>query len=210
MDSSGFDPHLNITVPLLHNWPPGSNASLFNPYNFSFTNHSEWTGFSEHQFWYTTYVYCNFSLSPSYCTLQRFVFLAEVIFALVTLALDYVWLSSIAVAAVLNYTTVAAVHWILVHCVQGNPTLHLDNWATIKIVENSIFLAYPLLRWSRLVRKKEWANARYIMACWAILLCSITVVGQFLSTYSPEYPPAAEICCQSYNLRPPYFQVGIW
>jgi hypothetical protein len=133
MDSSGFDLHLNITVPLLHNWPPGSNASLFNSYNFTFANHSEWPGFSEHQVWYTTCVYCNFPISPNYCTLQRFLFLAEVNFALVTLALDYVWLSSIAVAAVLNYTTVAAVHWIVLQCIQGNSTLDLDNWATIRI-----------------------------------------------------------------------------
>jgi hypothetical protein len=210
MELSGFDPHLNSTVPIAHGWLPGSNASFFNPYNFTSAQYAVWPGFSEHQIWYTTCVYCNYPLSPNYCTPQRFLFLTEVIFALITLALDYVWLSSIAVAAVLNYTTVAAIHWIVLQCVHGNSTLDLDNWATIKIVENSIFLAYPLLQWSRLLRKKEWANTRYIIACWAIVLCSITLVGQFLTTYSPEYPPAAEIYFQNYTLRTPYFQIGAW
>lgn len=212
-----FDPHLNQSVPLSQVHPSGSNASieLFNPFNFiSVFVENQQNSLTGQQLPYAPCVYCYFPLSGTYCTLNRILFLVEVIFALVTLFLDYIWLSSVAVAAVLNYTTIAAIHWIVLQCVSGNSVLDLDNGATSSIIEVGILLAYPLLQWSRLLRQKEWANTRYIIACWAILLCLTSVTAQHRDSFSAvgtsqNYWPAAEVFFTNFTVGTS-FKNGPW
>lgn len=118
--------------------------------------------------------YCVYSLSGTYCLLNRLLFFVELSFGLLTLALGYEWLALIAIA--LNYSGAAAFHALVLTFTPAAATNDLDSYALVYILTSTIFFAYPLLQWSRTLRYKKHVDSRLVIAVWTFLVCLAEII----------------------------------
>ncbi len=122
--------------------------------------------------------------------MNRRLFLAEMLYGLLALTLDYEWQSAIAMAAALNYTAVAAIHALVLFLMPQNSVLDPDNIALFYILIVSVLFVHALQQWSQTLQKRAYVRTHVLLASWCILIC-VALIAMF--KIDPVDWPFAEI-----------------
>ncbi|KAI9802790.1 MAG: hypothetical protein M1833_001389 [Piccolia ochrophora] len=136
----------------------------------------------------TNYI-CVYPTHGQYALLQRVLFYALLVFAL--LARNHEWLVAAALAASMTFAGTAAIHAIAFAIVRpDNGSLDTDLRPLIVILSSSSLIATPLLNWSSTLRR---VRARPIILTWYILV----TVGYAALVFSIKLPKLRHTSCST-------------
>ncbi|MCJ1375593.1 hypothetical protein MMC20_006830 [Loxospora ochrophaea] len=164
-----WDPQFSAHVPLWISNLTGQTVRYLNPFNFTnvTVGNISVAGAPPALYAFSNAVQCVYPLSGVYYFLNRLLFYQEVFFGLSALALGYEWLSTIIIAAALNYSASAAVHAFTLCLNPSYRHSETDYIVVFYILSLSILLANPLLQWSRTIRRKDRVDIRLVVSLWA-------------------------------------------